>query len=232
MCEHFTFKWVYTHHHFLGCSCCCLAAPCCHSNKVVRKFFSSQQKKNNNNNTNFVIRCCLSFFCCFFFNFHAERLLIVVSKEMALCPGSFATSSDVGSDHVYRTANADPPDASQVNGSVSSAAVEWASPIPPCFDQGHGGASVLRALDSTPVHGDGASVKLDCAVVGKHMVSPQATSKSLEIGTVDRTLAGSSLKKHRFSEQKKGTETRKCLLLVWYPTLTAALVTSMLLVSV
>ena len=122
---------------------------------------------------------------------------------MASRPGSFATSSDVGSDHVHRTANADPPDASQVNGSVSSAAVEWASPIPPCFDQGHGGASVSRVLDSTPVHGDGASVKLDCAVVGKHMVSPEATSKSLEIGTVDRTLAGSSLKKHRFSEQKK-----------------------------
>ena len=88
-------------------------------------------------------------------------------------------------------------------------------------------------LDSTPVHGDRASVKLDCAVVGKHMVSPEATSKSLEIGTVDRTLAGSSLKKNiAFWSKKKGMETRKCLLLVWYPTLTAALVTSMLLASV
>ena len=122
---------------------------------------------------------------------------------MASRPGSFATSSDVSSDHVHHTANADPPDTSQVNGLVNSAAVEWALPIPPCFDQGHGGASVSRVLDSTPVHSDGASVKLDCAVVGKHMVSPEATSKSLEIGTVDRTLAGSSLKRHRFSEQKK-----------------------------
>ena len=148
-------------------------------------------------------RSLLFFFLLLFFNFHAERLLIVVSKEMALCPGSFATSSDVGSDHVYRTANADPPDASQVNGSVSSAAVEWASPIPPCFDQGHGGASVSRVLDSTPVHGDGASVKLDCAVVGKHMVSPEATSKSLEIVMVERILAGSLLKQNCFPEQKK-----------------------------
>ena len=122
---------------------------------------------------------------------------------MALYLDSFATSSCVDSDHVHHTANADPLDASQEIISVSSAAVEWASPIPPCFDQGHGSASVSRALDLTPVHGNRVLVKLDCAVVGKHMVSPQATSKFLEIDTVERILAGSLLKQNCFTEQKK-----------------------------
>ena len=131
VCEHFAFKWVSTRPHFtwllllLLLSCCSLLQQ----QQSCEEFFSSQQKKNNNNNTNFVV-CCCPLFLLLFFNCHAERLLIVILKEIALYLSSFATSSGVNLDHVHHIANTELPDTSQGIRSVSSAVVEWVLPIP------------------------------------------------------------------------------------------------------